>query len=165
VKYSLKHRIIGAIIVVSIAVIFLPILLDGGQRPQLAQTTTAIPDAPEKPEIKIKQPFAKDSSEVIGEDMPKRKNWQSGLTDRNTLASWTLQAASFKAEPYALRLRDRLRKAGFRSYVRQKQAFFVVYSGPFTDPNKAKQIKLRLKKEFSISAIMVSYDAMADVRQ
>ncbi len=164
-KYGLKHRIIGAIIVVSMAVIFLPILLDGGQRPQLSQTTTAIPAAPDKPDIKVKTPTPAENREAIIDDMPKRKNWQSGLTDRNTLASWTLQSASFKAEPYAIRLRDRLRKAGLRSYVRQKQAYFVVYSGPYTDPNKAKQIKQRLKKEFSISAIMVSYDAMADVRE
>lgn len=163
-KYGLKQRIIGAILVVSIAIIFLPILLDGGQRPTLPQTTTPIPDAPEKPDIKVSTPSPDDVETARQAQMTEDGRWKSALTERNTLAAWTLQAASFKTEDNALRLRDRFRKVDIRSYVRKKKAYYVVYAGPFADTEKAKKTKQRLKKEFSVSAIMVKYDPMADVR-
>lgn len=162
-KYGLKHRIIGATIVVSIAVIFLPILLDGGQRPALPQTTSPIPETPPKPDIKVATPSPDDVKIDRQASTTEDGHWQSALTERNTLAAWTLQAASFKTEDNALRLRDRFRKVDIRSYVRKKKAYYVVYAGPFTDTEKAKQTKQRLKKEFSVSAIMVKYDPMADV--
>lgn len=162
-KYGLKHRIIGAIILLSLTVIFLPILLDGGQRPALPQTTSAIPAPPPKPEIKVKIPEPIPTPAPIIKT-PAREQWQAGLTDNNALAAWTLQAASFKDEANALVLRDKLRTAGFKSYVRNRQTFYVVYVGPVADPQKAEQLKTRLKSELGISALMISYDPMADVR-
>ncbi|WP_028300384.1 SPOR domain-containing protein [Oceanospirillum beijerinckii] len=163
-KYGLKQRIIGAILVVSIAVIFLPILLDGGQRPPLSQTTTPIPDAPDKPSIKVAAPDPDDVDTDRQAKATEEDHGKSALTERNTLAAWTLQAASFKTEDNALRLRDRFRKVDIRSYVRKNKAYYVVYAGPFADTEKAAKTKQRLKTEFSVSAIMVRYDPMADVR-
>ncbi|OPX56623.1 DedD protein [Oceanospirillum multiglobuliferum] len=162
-KYGLKHRIIGAVILLSLAVIFLPIILDGGQRPALPQTTSAIPAQPPKPEIKVKIPEPIPTPAPIVKT-PEREQWQAGLTENNTLAAWTLQAATFKDEANALSLRDRLRKVGLKSYVRNRQTFYVVYVGPVADPQKAEQLKARLKKELGISALMMSYDPMVDVR-
>ncbi len=163
-KYGLKHRIIGAIILLSLAVIFLPIMLDGGERPQLPQTTTPIPAPPPKPEIRVREPVPEERPDIVKE-APPRDQWQSGLTERHTLAAWTLQAASFKEEVNAIKLRDRIRAKSIRSYVRERAPYFVVYAGPFADPKKADQVKASLKTGFGIKALMVSYDPMADVRQ
>ncbi|MBB1487040.1 SPOR domain-containing protein [Oceanospirillum sediminis] len=163
-KYGLKHRIIGAVILISVAVIFLPVLLDGGQRPQLVQTTTPIPAPPPDAEIKVEQPADPGRTPSIETGEPERENWQSGLTDQKKLAAWTLQAASFKTEDNAAGMRDKLRKSDIRSYIRQRKDYFVVYAGPFADSDAANEVKARLKKEFSVSALMVRYDPMADVR-
>ncbi|OOV88298.1 SPOR domain-containing protein [Oceanospirillum linum] len=163
-KYGLKHRIIGAIILLSLAVIFLPIILDGGERPQLSQTTTPIPAAPPKPEIRVHEPVAKEPVDIV-KKAPERGQWQSGLSERHTLAAWTLQAASFKDKNNAIKLRDRIRAKSIRSYVRERTPYFVVYAGPFADPGKADQVKAALKDGFGIKALMVSYDPMSDVRQ
>lgn len=163
-KYGLKHRIIGAIILLSLAVIFLPIVLDGGERPQLPQTTTPIPAAPPKPEIKVREPAPEKQTSIVKE-APKREQWQSGLTEQHTLATWTLQSATFKDEANAVRLRDKIRAKSIRSYVRQRSPYFVVYAGPFADPKKAEEAKSRLKTDFGIKALMVRYDPMSDVRQ
>jgi len=164
VKYGLKHRIIGAIILLSLAVIFLPILLDGGARPQLPQTTTPIPAAPPKPELKVREPEPKEMPSIV-KPAPTRDKWQSGLTERHDLAAWTLQAASFKDESNALKLRDRIRGKEIRSYVRERPPFFVVYAGPFSDPKRAEQTKMQLKDLFGIKSLLMDYDPMADVRE
>lgn len=163
VKYGLKHRIIGAIILLSLAVIFLPILLDGGERPQLPQTTTPIPAPPPKPELKVREPEPQPLERIV-KDAPEREQWQSGLTERHNLAAWTLQAASFKDEANALKLRDRIRAKSIRSYVREREPYFVVYAGPFSDPKRAEQTKASLLKEFGVKALMVDYDPMAELR-
>lgn len=163
-KYGLKHRIIGAIILLSLAIIFLPMLLDGGERPQLPQTTTPIPAPPPKPELKVHEPEPEPQQRIV-KDAPERDQWQSGLTERHNLAAWTLQAASFKAENNALRLRDRLRAGSVRAYVRYREPYYVVYAGPFADPDKAEQVKSRLRSGFGIKALLMDYDPMADLRQ
>lgn len=163
-KYGLKHRIIGAIILLSLAVIFLPIMLDGGERPQLPQTTTPIPAPPAKPDIKVREPVPEERPSIV-KSAPEREQWQSGLTERHTLATWTLQAASFKDEANAIALRDRIRAQSIRSYVRERGPYFVVYAGPFADPKKAQDVKSDLLSRFGIKSLLVSYDPMADLRQ
>lgn len=162
-KYGLKHRIIGAIILLSLAVVFLPILLDGGERPQLPQTTSPIPASPPKPELKVREPEPQTKPSIV-QAAPERDQWQSGLTERHNLAAWTLQAASFKEEANATKLRDRIRDKSIRAYVRHREPYYVVYAGPFADPNKAEQTKAALNKHFRIKALLMDYDPMADVR-
>jgi len=164
VKYGLKHRIIGAIILLSLAVIFLPISLDGGERPLLPQTNTPIPAPPPKPELKVREPRPRQEPSIV-QSAPEREQGKSGLTERHNLAAWTLQAASFKEENNALKLRDRIRNKGIRSYVRKRSPYFVVYAGPFADPKKAKETEKQLKNLFGIKSLLMDYDPMADVRQ
>lgn len=164
-KYGLKHRIIGAVILVSVAVIVLPIMLDGGQRPALPQTTTPIPAPPPEPELRVAEPADPGASVSSGSASQKREHWQSGLTDEKKLAVWTLQAASYKSEANAAAFRDKLRQKNIRSYTQQSgNNYFVVFAGPFADPEGANKVRTLLKKEFGVTALMVRYDPMADVR-
>lgn len=163
-KYGLKHRIIGAIILLSLAVIFLPILLDGGERPQLPQTTRPIPEAPSKPDVRVKAPQPESRPDIV-DQAPERNQWQSGLTERHNLAAWTLQAASFKEEANAEKLRDRIRNAGIRAYVRHREPYYVVYAGPFADPDRARNTQKELESRFRLKSLMMDFDPMADVRQ
>ncbi|MBD3610366.1 MAG: SPOR domain-containing protein [Gammaproteobacteria bacterium] len=143
----LKQRMIGAIVLVSLAVIFIPMLLKGPETLNTPIITSNIPPKPERKTeiIPIKPipprpqqkpisviPVKEDSPEARPEaapapEKPKSKTQKPAIeaapdtsTPESRLASlqgWVVQVGSFSRKKNALNLQNKLRKKQFAAFV------------------------------------------------
>lgn len=75
--------------------------------------------------------------------------------------AWAIQLGSFGNATNAINLKDKLKKAGFASFVEAAQInnkkIMRVYVGPETALRDAKKILAKLKKEHNMKGIIVGY--------
>lgn len=146
-KHQLKQRIVGAIVIVALGVIFIPMILNRDDNPtgisgsnipkkppeleQLAkQTPPAMPAGPAMPTEtrqivdKDTPPLPKATPELVKENATKTSQPEKGVTKAPAKAAETakphgfvVQLASFTDRDKALHLRDRLRKSKFNCFV------------------------------------------------
>ncbi len=124
-----RQRIIGIVVIVALAIIFLPTLWQTIARPQLKFST--IPTAPKRPQIKTFD----DISTV------KLQRLNAPQTH-----AWSLSLAAFTKLTNAQSLLKHLRDSGYAAYMLQQQTqqgeFYKVYVGP-----QIKQEKLQIEAE------------------
>ena len=143
---NLKVRLVGAIVLVSMAVIFIPMILDGREiagtpvgesnipaKPEngfiskvipLTPTREVKPVAAEKPVIK-KGLSAQTVSKVVQKPVkPKpasieiaKAEVKKNSTPRAGLSAWAVQVGSFGSKKNAHALQNKLRKKGFAAFV------------------------------------------------
>lgn len=144
---QLKQRIVGAIVLVALAVIFIPMLLSGDREEDLAIVESNIPPRPDNVErvrtlqIEPDQPLlpaeppartpvdeqtpATDSQPAADtkpepESEPVTETPEAGNETPSSAAdskAWAVQVGSFSKQSNALGLRDRLRDSGYRAFV------------------------------------------------
>jgi len=193
--FLLKQRLVGAIVLVALGVIFIPVLLEGPKQTlvpemealpepidrQLSKPLGAFPapDAiPAEPEESIvladPEPEPEPADETRLEEpstpvqpvsqpeplspppAPEEKPLKPG-----PLGSWVLQAGSFSSEQNALRLRDKLREAGFVTQVEKARiggkSHYRVRVGPFLERTDAEKSRKQLLDKFTIKGRVLSY--------
>ncbi|PCI20515.1 MAG: sporulation-like protein [Piscirickettsiaceae bacterium] len=169
-EQPLKQRLIGATIIIALAVIFLPMLI--GQKPmQPEEVVIEIPKPPEElnsrilplpeqnsdllAEVKIK----KDKTVVISKPnipKPPKKAAVEGLK------AWVVQVGSFSDKKNADALSVTLIKAGFTAFVdpgsNPKGDIYRVKVGPELSREKADKLALTIKQKQKLTkAIVVQY--------
>ncbi len=167
---QLKQRLVGAIVVSALAVIFLPMIFD--EQVDLTDAEDfSIPEFPqdfENDSLEIPKQMTVDALESNTNEKEKKAADTKALTkpaeskqmDKN-LSAWVVQAGSFSEEKNANLLRDRLRKAGYPAFVESAQgtqkAIFRVRVGPELDRNRADRYLKKIKEAFAIDGLVVSY--------
>ncbi|ORU93025.1 MAG: sporulation-like protein [Cycloclasticus sp. symbiont of Bathymodiolus heckerae] len=172
-EQPLKQRLIGAIILISLAVIFLPMFI--GNKPTDAEIVAIeIPAAPKDlaskivalPEAEIEAlaevTISKESGAKVVQiaqpiiPKPPKLKTVEGIT------AWVIQVGSFSAEKNANALSAKLMKAGFTAFVEQsagkKGVVYRVRVGPELSKEKAEAMSAKLQKEQKlVNAIVVQY--------
>jgi len=158
----LQQRIVGAIVLVTLGVIFIPALLDGsGYRARQAQDI----------EVKEKPAFAPAKQKKVQTietplDGMKQAQSRAQASDKKQLQkkpvrSFALQVGTFASEENAKKMRDELRKAGYTTYVKKVTASgktsYRVRIGPELEREKLDRLKARLKKTRKIDAYIVNH--------
>lgn len=143
-EQQLKQRLVGAVVLTAVAVIFIPMLLTGPKPGGRVQLPIEIPPRPElgavpplpeeRPLPSLPQPVERgapvygseaeaadpedraEPAPVVGEESPAEVAAPPAPADQ-PLASWAVQVGGFSKKANALGLRDRLREAGFTVYV------------------------------------------------
>jgi len=146
----LKQRLIGAIVLVSLGVIFIPMLLKGPDTLDTPILTTNIPPKPDrKTEViplkplpprpektpitsipvdketpRVKPEAEKESpvSKPVVKEAAKATSTGEGDISKADLNGWVVQVGSFSRKANALSLQDRLRNKGYAAYVEAYQA-------------------------------------------
>jgi len=169
-EQTLKQRLIGATILISLAVIFLPMLI--GHKPsEVDQIYIEIPKPPEDLASNIKvldevgsDPVAMvtisktgESIEVLPSIPPAKKT-----KPVEGLNAWVVQVGSFSAEANANALTETLKLANFTAYVEQidnaKKTIYRVKVGPELSRKKADALQALLIKEQNLpKSIVVQY--------
>lgn len=156
---GLKQRLIGAIVIVAVAIIFIPMIFNDTQR-QGDDVRVDIPSRPESPEPQVAKP-AKPS---VTKEAEAEKSEQAPLAEQpveNLPMSWVLQVASFQEPKNAEALRDRLRQAGYKAYViyrpDQGDKMARVFVGPEFDRKEIEGVAAKLKKKFKLEGFVVRY--------
>ncbi|MDZ7804231.1 SPOR domain-containing protein [Thiohalophilus sp.] len=141
---QLKQRIVGAIVLVALAVIFIPMLLSGDRDGDMSIVESNIPAKPEHVDrvktLDIEPPAAPPPAEPVrrrpvDEHTPPAPEPAPSTASEETTAqtesrsdaqvddsavdnkAWAVQVGSFSQQSNALGLRDKLRKQGYSTFV------------------------------------------------
>jgi DedD protein len=172
-EQPLKQRLIGAVILISLAVIFVPMLI--GNKPDNSQPISIeIPEPPKDIDSRIlalPEHKAEELAEVsiskgavveikkptIPEPpAPVPKKTVEGLT------AWVVQVGSFSDQKNADALSAKLKSAGFTAFVEQVAGkngnSYRVRIGPELSKEKADAMKVSVQKDHQLkNAIVVKY--------
>ncbi len=166
---GIKQRLIGALVLVALMVIFLPMLFSNGDL-EPAEVLVDIPQKPPIPTLEISEPV-KPSEQRLAEKnevSPKPKPQQTlqelvdKEVDENKLpVSWALQVASFKERDNAEKLRDKLRKAGYKAYIKYRldvePKMIRVLIGPVLERTEIDKIKAAVARHHKLEGVVVRY--------
>lgn len=186
----LKQRLVGAVVLVALAVIFIPMLLSGGREMEMPVFGSNVPER--SAEIKKIQHIEIESAPAtphsvnpkripIAAGMPepkivKEKNTESivdkivDLTKEEEKKEkkptvnknvWAVQVGSFANKSNALGLKDKLRMKNIHAFVeriiKNNKTVYRVRVGPEISRKKAEMLKVKLKKEFKLSGLIVKH--------
>lgn len=160
-KQGTKQRIVGTIVIASLALIFLPIIFDG-QGSHQTQTASRIPEQPVVPilpepqqsrpviisdvdlvvtETKTEPERVTKTIEESASDLIEVSASESNFTlDIPTLNSaglpngWSIRLGSFSEASNATNLMQRLQTAGYKAYIRDIDSEQVELTGVFVGP-------------------------------
>ena len=169
---KLKQRLTGAVILTSLAIIVLPLLLDGTEEDR-ASIATIIP-APPKIDLeditvqdvmrKIEQ-MEKASEARLPKEVLDETNYDAAtdhMLDKNQLpVNWSLQLGSFQKEDNATRLRAQLRRQNYRSYILHANTndgeTYRVFVGPSSSKETLVQMNQKIEAKLKLRGRIVRY--------
>jgi len=163
---TLKHRIVGAMVITALAAIFIPMLFDEPISEGNTPTNTEI-ILPLKPSTQLPaliKSIPNSHADVISTEKIAQVNLQKNASiapslDKN-LKSWVIQVGSFSSEKNANEFKDRLRKKKFNSYVaaikNKKGTLYRLFVGPELIHDIALKTQQRLEKTFNAKTMLVS---------
>ncbi len=172
---NLKHRLTGAIILVSVAVIFIPVILEGPDN-EWAPLSHSIPDAPQM-EYKahldvpapipapVEPPVAEKPVEPVKtvvpvpEPKPEAEPVKQTQPATKSLSGWYVQVGSFSQEMNASGLSKRLELSGYENRL-QKATTKTGYAwrvmvGPDKNRAAAEKLRDRLAKDRQLKGIVI----------
>lgn len=167
---GLKQRLVGAIALLALAVIFLPVLFDRDPIVPVDQQSQ-IPPPPEIVTVEMEQPIqpqvidaAPEPEEMFEPDEQSLAEPQlepPGLDSSGVPKSWVLQVASFREESHAVRLREQLLAKGFAAYSRKAAykngAIYRVYVGPKLDKSALQRVKEEVDAQFKLESMILEF--------
>ena len=174
------QRVIGAVILISLVVIFLPMLLDGtGEERQRLVTERPSPPHIDLEAVTVEEITAKmeqmerESEAALPREVVDGTDYgeaQDFTLDKNNLpVAWSLQLASFSNKENAVKLRAKLREENFRAYVlvnrRNGEALFQVFVGPMASKASLAEIGSRIKASMNLEGWLVRYEIARDDSQ
>ena len=158
----LQQRIVGAIVLVTLGVIFIPALLDGsGYRSRQVQDIE-IKEKPEFPPLTQKkvQPIPT-PLELNRQEQVKVQKADPRQSHKKPVKSFALQVGTFSRNENAEKMRDEMRKAGYPAYVHKStskgKTSYKVRVGPELEHSVLEKIKSDLKKSRKIDAYIVNH--------
>ena len=175
---ALKYRIVGAIVVASLAIIFVPIVLDGSGQESVAdsaqwQNYRSEVNIPPEPKFIDQQPAVradwKQQAEAAAQqvsietdDLAHGIHPEVSLSKGNTesLVSWVVQVGAFSERKKALALKKQLTDEKLDLFIevageKQKRVYRVKV-GPMLSQKKAAKMQLHLVDKFELTAAFVS---------
>ena len=175
---GLKQRLVGALVLTAIAVIFLPSLFTREER-VVVDTTSLIPPAPDLKSVVISKParLEKTPEKITAAPTPEQafqpKEEVSPPTVVTEIAeppsldttglpkAWTVQVASFIEPTRAEKLRDKLLADDYHAYSRElktdKGEVTRVFIGPQISRQSALEIKMKIDKALSVNSLVLKF--------
>ena len=202
-EQQIKQRLVGAVVLVALGVIFLPMVLNGPavsesgaipggippeptpSAPPALTLTSAAPTvlpvegtprvaetpksqstpkprtiAPPKSTPTAKPTPAKATPKPTPKTVAKATPKPTAKTTTSSPVAWSVQVGSFTEKSKAYGFRDRLRKAGYATYVvdpKNGARYFKVRVGPELEQSRARQVMERLKAKQKVKGFLVKH--------
>lgn len=183
---GLKQRIVGALVLVALAVIFLPMLFSReDELRQVVVDAPAMPDKPSMPEVELEpvnvpepvaeeavppvEPVPQSPSEPVAEaprqqaevaqapTVAPQAEPASGLDASNLPVSWSVQLASLSSRAGAERLQKTLRSNGYNAYIRTFDGMNRVFVGPVIERAEADRLRDQLNRQQKLNGFVVRF--------
>ena len=183
-RTQLKQRIVGAIVLVALGVIFIPMVLQRDDAVNISDSN--IPEMPrelkkiaerEMPEITVPPAPPQTTRQLADEHTPDiraggtKQPEQQQAPEANSVQqddkqqatqparAWVVQVASFSERKKALALRDRLRKAGYTAFVEslstKGSVLYRVRVGPVVKRSEAEDLQKKIISKFKLKDALV----------
>ncbi len=163
-----RQRLWGAAVLIAMAVIFLPLLLDGAGSESQYRRVERLREEPPRvvrddgqlepaPQIATISTVVKDATVEEAEQSPEPVI--GSAVSVGVLTAWVVQAGSFGDEQNAIAVRDRLRRAGHPSFINASddQSLFRVKVGPMTNQDQAKRTRDEIIQLLGRDALVTPY--------
>lgn len=173
---GLRQRLVGALVLVALGVIFLPMLLDLGGSYEV-DTASRIPPVPAIEPIVVapakipenipvaKQPaFPLDREEESVPEMSSTDTpiQEPRLSEAGLPEAWVLQVGSFRDQTNAEELKAKLVDAGFTAFVRvvnvDRGKNYRVLVGPKVLKEKILADQRVIEKKFAIKSLLLKFE-------
>ena len=179
---SLKKRLIGAAVLASLGVIFIPMLLE---EDTVIDSDIYSSNIPEKQITSFEKPLVTDQeisefkeqvefgSSIMPQegaevkeinnqaDLEEKKEQAAPVKTRVGLTSWMVQAGSFSNHDNAEKVVSQLRNAGYDTHLETAQVknkkVYRVRVGPEIDRSNADNIAKEISKKFFLSTRVIRY--------
>ena len=183
----IKQRLIGAIVLVSLAVIFIPMILSGGRDQNMPLFGSPVPSKPDnianikvlefenvpkppEPPSVVRTPVDKYSKaddkpveapvEESAKQAEKPEVKQTARKDQ-PLKAWVVQVGSFSNSSNAVNLKNKLVKKGFRAFVERviqnNKTTFRVRVGPEIRRESAMKLQKEIEQKMNIKGLVVTH--------
>ena len=171
---TLKYRIVGASVLLSLAVIFIPMILDGSGQEAVTKIEMEMPPEPTlvfsdemERQVQTPAPEHTNSEENFVEMHPATdpaKNIVPEVTVNDKtgseLLSWVVQVGAFGEQEKAASMQNQLVEAGFDALVEvgsnKGKEYFRVKVGPVISQDAATQIRDKLRKDLKLETAFVT---------
>lgn len=170
---GLRQRVVGALVLVALGVVFLPMLLDlGGSYevdiasrvpppPIIEPVVVAPAKIPENTPVPKKQRFTLEREDE-GDIQASAPTAEPRLSDSGLPEAWVLQAGSFKDPANARELTERLVEAGFEAFVRtatvESGKNYRVFVGPKVLKENILADQRAIEKKFAIQSWLIKFE-------
>lgn len=173
---NLKHRIIGAVILVSLAVIFLPMIFSEREPPAELKAISDIPGKGAEPDVAPVPPSTTAPAPVVEPSVPEKKPTTetkppapvvSKVPAKTTPAAttpakgWAVQVGVFANAANAAKLADKLKGQGYRvileNIAQGSEKRVRLRVGPFADKAAAQQAQAKIQKTNGIAGAIQAY--------
>ncbi len=167
---GLKQRLIGAVVLLALAVIFVPVLFDRN-RLEPIDTQTRIPPEPSIESVVVDPPTPPNAAELAPEpsvmfvpeedDKADDKDRPRGVTESDDVKSWVLQVASFRDKDHAQELTKSLLASGHSAFIRRSDykngPVHRVYIGPKLDKNALLELKAKVDDQYQVESMVLRF--------
>lgn len=184
-RERVKQRIVGAVVLVALAVIFVPLLFTL-EPPRALDTQSQIPPAPDIDAVPVEDPqrgedFAEPrpaaeaflpadpvtegepATAAVPEAAPAKADPAEArpALAGDLVEAWVIQVASFRDRQVADDLVAKLLAAGHRAYVRDAEAqgatTYRVFVGPMALKSRADADKIAIDKAYGVNALVLRF--------
>lgn len=175
---GLKQRIVGALVLVALAVIFLPMLFS---RPNDVRDVVVdappMPQAPAMPPVELQpvevpepeplpdvlpssdEPPARPSALPVESPAAPAAAATASHLDANSLPlSWSVQLASLSSRSGAENLQKTLRSKGYNAYVRSFDGMNRVFVGPVVERAEAERLRDQINRQQKLKGFVVRFE-------
>jgi DedD protein len=172
VDSTLKYRIVGATVLLALAVIFVPMILDGSGQETVTKMEMDIPPEPtlifsDESAIRDKNP-APEFSNASKSDVETVIDIEQDVVSKpavskdtpSELQAWIVQVGAFGEKEKAVAFKDKLIAANYDALVEVAKSgdksVYRVKVGPMLTEEAAEKVKNRLVKEMKLEAAFVT---------
>ncbi len=179
----LKQRLVGALVIIVLAVIFWPVIFVGPEGEPLDRKTR-VPSIPSLRQMQLDAPeplqglaparTAVDGAEVTAPEFLEQASGQDviaeqspdsrqpeGLDKDGIPFAWTLQVVSVSKQEKAEALMQELLDMGYKAYFKAvshgDETLYRVYVGPKFEQQKMREAKRVIDKKFRVNSIVTRY--------
>ena len=177
----LKQRLVGALVIIALGVVFWPVVFVDAERTPMDRTSQ-VPAMPVMKQSRIESPSPSKevepvsvADEILLHDEPpelssekvpaaaaeKKSTPKPRLDDAGIPVAWVLQVVSVSKKDKADAITKDLIAAGYKAYnrpVRREQGtLYKIYVGPVFDRNKLAQSKKQIDSRLKVNAIIARY--------
>ncbi|MEZ5528633.1 MAG: SPOR domain-containing protein [Porticoccaceae bacterium] len=171
---NVKQRIVGASVLVAMALVLFAVLFDFSDTPRV-DTTSRIPPKPEIAPVEVAEPVRPENIDPapapeeiyqLGVDEPEQaapaEPEPPKLSEEGLPESWVLQVASFRDADRANALVKNLLDDGYRAFVQQQKDsqgnLSRVFVGPKVQKEKLLQEKAAIDKKYGLNTLVVRFE-------